>query len=65
MVDKIKVGDTCQYGSCRNDAESLVYSREDELVLKCCYYHAEIVQDQGSPEYVDTCMNCGCTQGVN
>jgi hypothetical protein len=30
-----------------------------------CKVHAELVADEGCPEYTDTCPNCGCMFGVN
>lgn len=34
-------------------------------VGKYCDAHAEIVADEGHPEYVVYCPNCGCHFGVN
>lgn len=30
-----------------------------------CKTHADVVADEGNPEYCDTCPNCDCMFGVN
>jgi len=55
----------CEYKECTLKAVSIVYSRDLSAVVACCEKHSDIVQNEGSPEYWDTCENCGCKCGVN
>lgn len=55
----------CEYRDCEKLADNIVFSRNEDKVLLCCDAHADIVQDEGNPEYWDTCMNCGCRNPIN
>ena len=55
----------CSYEDCTKEADTLVYSRKLHKVIKTCYDHAQIVVDEGSPEYIEDCPNCGCLIPVN
>tara|TARA_R100001244_G_scaffold92437_1_gene69805 strand:+ start:92 stop:286 length:195 start_codon:yes stop_codon:yes gene_type:complete len=61
----IKDCDKCEYEDCERDSKEIVYSRMLEKVIICCEGHADVVEDEGHPEYNDQCKNCGCRQGVN
>lgn len=65
MFRELKKGDKCEYQDCENEAEDMVYSRNLKKVIFCCDPHADSVLDEQSPEYWDSCENCGCRQGVN
>jgi len=65
---------TCAFEDCNNEATVLACGRDYSDVRKGTYHpkpnyycakHAELVADEGSPEYHDVCPNCGCTFGVN
>lgn len=60
---------TCEYEDCEKPATDLAIGRE-YLDMKghpnrgrYCQYHAQIVADEGFPEYVCKCPNCGCLFG--
>ena len=55
----------CPYEECTKEANTFVYSREKNKVVKVCFYHAEKIVDEGSPEYIKTCPKCGCLMPVN
>lgn len=64
----------CQYEDCELEATEIAagrdrsyYSKEKghEGVGHYCSTHAQIVADEGNPEYLETCPNCGCRFGVN
>lgn len=74
MIIKVK-GRKCQYEDCEADAEVIAcgrehvhYSRDDKGHPEprvYCLTHGRVVCDEGSPEYTDSCPNCGCLFGVN
>ena len=58
----------CAFDGCRRVATDIAIGRYDDghpTVAVYCRKHAEIVADEGAPEYWDTCPNCGCLHGVN
>ena len=61
----IKDINNCEYDGCNKKAVSIVWSRDLEKVVACCEKHDDIVIDEGSPEYWESCPNCKCRQGVN
>lgn len=64
MDRKLSESDKCEYGDCENNATDMVYSRNLKKVVFCCEPCSEIVIEEGSPEYFESCKNCGCRQGV-
>ena len=65
MIVRVK-GRTCQFDGCERDATTIAAGREPVIhVGVFCDTHAEVVADEGSPEYTYYCANCGCLQGVN
>ena len=67
MIGEIK--GKCQYEGCEQLAVTIAQGRsgyEKGLPLGLyCEAHARIVADQGSPEYIGSCPNCGCQFGIN
>jgi len=60
----------CAYPDCERPATDIATGRrylgDDGLPLGYyCRVHAEAAQDQGIPEYTESCPNCGCMFGVN
>lgn len=62
----------CQYEDCEEPATYIASGRkrygEDNGHPNpgvYCDAHANVVEDEGNPEYRDTCPNCGCRFGVN
>ena len=56
----------CQYPECDQPATCIACRRSCEGAVACyCLKHALVVQDEGDPEYLETCPNCGCMFGVN
>ena len=62
---ELNSNDLCEYADCQNEANYMVFSRKLNSVYFYCDYHRDDVLEEGSPEYTDTCMNCGCEQGIN
>ncbi|MBV9463275.1 MAG: hypothetical protein JO317_03505 [Verrucomicrobiae bacterium] len=62
-----KITGRCSYPGCRRKATDIAVGRgEGQKEPRCyCRTHAEVVEDTGSPEYVEHCPNCGCRFGVN
>jgi hypothetical protein len=70
----IEVSGQCSFEGCEKPAEFIACGREsyddDERPghpTPACYcreHMAEVI-DERSPEYTDTCPNCGCMFGVN
>lgn len=56
--------DQCEDFDCPEPAKFLVYSRNTKKVFKCCAVHGKRISEEDYPEYIDTCKNCGCVQGV-
>lgn len=72
---------TCAYDGCEAPAETFACGRpgrewwDDEMMGRqpeahpvpawYCKAHAGVVCDEQSPEYHDSCPNCGCLFGVN
>lgn len=70
MITKIE--GTCQYEGCGEPATEIAEGRRYKgkpLVAHklglYCEAHANLVSDEGTPEYVVGCPNCGCMFGVN
>lgn len=68
----VEISGTCKYEDCDQPATVVAcgrkrYSDEKGHPTPACYCrtHASVVNDEGNPEYVDTCPNCGCEFGVN
>lgn len=62
----------CAYKNCTRIGEFLACGRESASVPSphltpdyYCEVHAEVVSDEGFPEYTTHCPNCGCRFGVN
>ena len=55
----------CEYEDCKQMATRVVYSRSKQSVVFCCDDHGDSVVDEGHPEHIDDCPNCGCRMGVN
>lgn len=60
-----ELGGICEFDGCEDIATVIVYSRLRAEVMLCCTAHSEIVVDYGSPEYHQTCHNCGCLLPIN
>ena len=65
MVQQVGRGDICEVDGCWRYADSLVYSREKQAVMKVCLPHTDYIVEQRRPEYKHVCPNCGCISGVN
>lgn len=67
MEDKKK----CAYEECEAEATTLARGRDcfekkgHPGVAMYCDMHAGQVADEGNPEYLECCPNCGCVFGVN
>jgi len=55
----------CIYEGCNKEVTTLAYSRNLGKVVKCCETHAEKIAEEGYPEYIECCPNCGCWMPVN
>jgi hypothetical protein len=63
----------CQYAGCDKPATKMACGRESYNEDSPCHpspdfycdEHAFAVADEDFPEYVHTCLNCGCLQGIN
>ncbi len=62
----------CEYEGCSEYADSLAVGRKGWVdspahpgVASYCTPHADMVAEEGSPEYVQDCPNCSCRFGVN
>uniref|UniRef100_A0A6M3JNA3 Uncharacterized protein n=1 Tax=viral metagenome TaxID=1070528 RepID=A0A6M3JNA3_9ZZZZ len=55
----------CIYEGCNRESTTLAYSRNLGKVVKCCETHAEKIAEEGYPEYIEVCPNCGCWMPVN
>jgi len=70
---KLMQGSTCEYEGCDLPATDIACGRREwrdgppshPEPGVYCEPHASKVTDEGCPEYVDTCPNCGCGFGVN
>ena len=65
MVRQIELNDKCEYEDCKELAIDLVYSRNQDKILKCCSVHSDIIVDEQYPEYTENCQNCGCNLPIN
>ena len=65
MTRKILPDMLCESGDCQRPATHMAYSRKAKTVLVCCESHSDSVADEGQPEYVTTCKNCGCLLPIN
>lgn len=68
MITKIE--GKCQYEGCEAAATDIAcgrsFGRRKGHGLGCyCFAHACMVAEEESPEYTNTCPNCGCMSGVN
>lgn len=54
----------CEYPECKRKATDLAVGRKTKG-SHFCNAHAELVTDEGSPEYIVSCPLCGCGFGVN
>lgn len=60
-----EVSGQCQYEDCTASATEIAANREWKGDTKVyCSKHAQIVVDDGCPEYKVSCPNCGCSFGV-
>lgn len=64
-VRKVEEGDKCEYEDCEKKATEIVYSRDECKVMLACGICKEIIEDEDSPEYLDTCPNCKCIMPIN
>jgi hypothetical protein len=61
----------CQWKGCRKQATVPAKGRDrsEDIhpagVAEYCDDHAEVVAEEGSPEYRVSCPNCSCVFGVN
>jgi hypothetical protein len=62
----------CEFDGCGEPATDLAKGRRHfsgnpghPRVGNYCTKHADVVADEGDPEYVVDCPNCGCQFGVN
>jgi hypothetical protein len=65
---ELKIGDKCQYGECEFMATQVSCGKKytaHPLPNVYCDAHADIVANEGEPEYTNVCPNCGCISGVN
>ncbi len=64
-------GDRCAYEGCKELAitaatgKGLGADAGHHPLGRYCESHARAVSDEGDPEYVEWCPNCGCRFGVN
>ena len=64
-VKKLSESSQCENGDCKAKATDIVYSNNLRTVIFCCEPCSDLVVDEGNPEYLDSCNNCGCRQGIN
>jgi hypothetical protein len=67
-LESMPPGQKCQAPYCDNLATDIAQGRGERAALPLGFYcdaHAEIASEQQSPEYVESCPNCGCRFGVN
>jgi hypothetical protein len=65
---KLRPGMKCQFENCFTPAISIATGRGRKGSYPLgvyCETHAAIVEDENSPEYTESCPNCGCRFGVN
>lgn len=61
----------CEYEGCDKEAEVIACGRHGLFyqghigIGVYCLVHGRIVADEGGPEYIEYCPNCGCMFGVN
>ncbi len=65
-----KIEGKCQWDECEQSATTIAagrrgIDRDGHPLGLYCDAHADIVIDEGFPEYHDSCPNCGCRFGVN
>lgn len=60
----VRITGKCQFDGCDKPATAIACGR-NQKPKKYCDAHAEVVSDEGSPEYSETFPNCGCQFGVN
>ncbi len=53
------------YRGCDKKADTLVYVRREDKVIKICLAHARTVVNEDNPEYIESCPHCGCIIPVN
>lgn len=60
----------CSYEGCRRKATHIAcgygttYEGRHPTAALYCLTHAELVEDEGEPEYHETCPNCECKFGI-
>ncbi len=65
------MSEKCAYEDCEAEATTLAKGRDyygnggHSEVAWYCDTHANMVADEGNPEYLECCPNCGCRFGVN
>lgn len=67
----VEIEGPCRYDGCNEPATQIAVGRANRghpghpVMAVYCDTHAEVVADEGSPEYREHCPNCGCQFGVN
>jgi hypothetical protein len=66
VVTVIRDGTPCSWDGCESLATGMAIGRDRHPGLKhYCDAHARTVADEGNPESIEQCPNCGCTYGSN
>ncbi len=55
----------CRFPGCKKDAIFLAAGILNNQPKFYCEEHAVAIADEGNPEYIVDCPNCGCKFGVN
>jgi len=55
----------CAFIDCDKKSVSLACGREHDEPMWYCEEHTKEIVDEGRPEYIKDCPNCGCQFGVN
>lgn len=70
----VKIDGLCQYDGCQLPATHIARGRNHHAAESAekrpelgvfCETHANVVSDEGVPEYTVSCPNCDCMFGVN
>jgi hypothetical protein len=63
---KLKNNMKCEWEHCTEKATVIACGRtKHNCIGVYCDTHADLVTDEGHPEYAVECPNCGCHFGVN